>query len=91
MVGSDRCHNLYIQGAGMTVQFCRIGTLRPGAGGSSLKDRSSGTVIRYNMIEAGARLLDLAEPEDTYALLSGRPDFKETYVCGNNSSTSPRP
>jgi hypothetical protein len=83
MVGSDRFHNLYIQSAGMTVQFCYIGTLRPGAGGSSLKDRSSGTVIRYNMIEAGARLLDLVEPEDTYDVLSARDDFRATYVYGN--------
>jgi hypothetical protein len=91
-VGADRYHNLYIQGVGMTVQFCYIGTLRPGAEGSSLKDRSSGTVIRYNHIEAGARLLDLVEPEDTYRLLSAQPDFGLTYVYGNimvNDDSSP--
>lgn len=81
--GSDRQHNLYIQSAGMTVQFCHIGTLREGAFGSSLKDRSSGTVIRYNMIEASARLLDLVEPEDTYEVLSARDDFRSTWVYGN--------
>jgi len=91
-VGTDRYHNLYIQGAGMTIQFCYIGDLRDGAEGSSLKDRSSGTVIRYNHIEASARLLDLVEPEDTYELLSAQPDFGVTYVYGNilvNDASSP--
>lgn len=80
---SDQVHNLYIQGAGMTVQFCYIGLLIPNASGSSLKDRSSGTIIRYNFIESNARTLDLVEPEDTQDILMPRDDFKETHVYGN--------
>jgi hypothetical protein len=83
VVGSWFQHNLYIQSAGMTVQFCKIGTLKSGAEGSALKDRSSGTIIRYNYIESGARTLDLVEPEDSEAVLLPRSDFNVTYVYGN--------
>lgn len=81
--GQDRQHNLYLQSAGTIVQFNQIKMLRDGAGGSSLKDRSSGTIIRYNLIESGARTIDLVEPEDTFDYLNQFDDFKTTYVYGN--------
>jgi hypothetical protein len=46
-------------------------------------DRSAGTVIRYKRIEAGARLLDLVEPDGTNEVLLARDDFHVTYVYGN--------
>jgi hypothetical protein len=81
--GVDLNHNLYLQGAGTTVQFCDIGVLRDGALGSSLKDRSAGTVIRYNKIEAAERLLDLVETEETGQLIESMSSYKKTYVYGN--------
>jgi hypothetical protein len=78
-VRNDLDHNLYIQSAGAIIEFCRIGAMRPTSGGSALKDRSSGTVIRYNFIESGARLLDLVEPEDTAGIIVDQ----TTYVYGN--------
>ena len=83
IANNDRRHNLYLQGVKTTVQFCTIGPLMEGSQGSAIKDRSAGTVIRYNRIESGARTIDLVEPEDTQDILMPRADFDETFVYGN--------
>jgi hypothetical protein len=82
-IGRDREHNIYTQVAGMVIENNTIRRLTHGAIGSSVKDRSSGTVIRHNYIESSARLLDLVEPEDSYVVLTSEPDFLETWVYGN--------
>ena len=82
-VGSDRYHNVYTAAAGILFQYNHFGDLRPGALGGGLKDRSAGTVIRYNWIEGGARLLDLVDPEDSPTLMPTQPKFRHTYVYGN--------
>lgn len=76
-------HNAYSEAAGMVYQHNHFGPLRPRAGGNALKDRSAGTVVRYNWIEGGAHLLDLVEPEDSYVLTRADPRFGHTYVYGN--------
>lgn len=85
--GSDREHNSYVQSARVIYQFNHYGQLRSSgaevAGGSALKDRSTGTVIRYNLIEEGARSLDLVEPEDWWERASAEPDNGVAYVYGN--------
>jgi len=48
-----------------------------------LKDRSSGTVIRNNIIESSARAIDLVDPEDAYVILMDEPNFDDTYVTNN--------
>lgn len=80
--GSDKHHQIYTEAAGIIFQYNHLGELRPGALGSGLKDRSSGTVIRYNYIESGARLLDLVDPEDNVDI-ANEPGFRDTYVYGN--------
>lgn len=82
-VGSDRHHNVYTAASGMVFEYNHFGDLRPGALGAGLKDRSAGTVIRYNWIEGGARLLDLVDPEDSPNLMTQEPSFHDTYVYGN--------
>ncbi|RZI86269.1 MAG: hypothetical protein EOP38_01785 [Rubrivivax sp.] len=53
-------------------------------GGSSLKDRSSGTVVRYNKILASARALDLVETEEEYyKILQNDPLYHYAWVYGN--------
>ncbi|MBI5545928.1 MAG: polysaccharide-degrading enzyme, partial [Deltaproteobacteria bacterium] len=47
-----------------------------------LKDRSVGTVIRYNWIEGGNRNLDLVDAEDDPTLTSD-PRYRSTFVYGN--------
>jgi hypothetical protein len=60
-----------------------IGQLVPGARGSSLKDRSSGTVIRYNHIVAAARALDLVEIEGGVRPVLDDATYPEAWVYGN--------
>ncbi len=63
--GSYLEHGVYLQAIGVTCQFNRFGPNLPGAEGATLKDRSAGTVIRFNWFESGGtRILDLVEVED---------------------------
>ena len=80
--GSVYEHNAYTAAAGITFQFNRFGPLRQGCRGNNLKDRSAGTVIRYNWIEGGNRELDLVDAEDS-ARLRADPRYSETLVYGN--------
>ncbi len=83
IVGVDRRHNVYSEAAGITFQFNRFGPQVKGAVGNQLKDRSTGTVIRYNWIEGGAHLLDLVEPEESADLTTKDPRYRTTFVYGN--------
>jgi hypothetical protein len=80
-VGSIYEHNNYTESKGITFQFNHFGALKAGAGGNNLKDRSAGTVIRYNWIEGGNRQLDLVESNDP--ALTGDPRYHTTFVYGN--------
>jgi hypothetical protein len=92
--GEDRYHNSYLEGVGVTYQYNHYGPEIAGALGSDIKDRSAGTVIRYNWLEGGAHILDLVEPEDGGDLISSDPSYANTLVYGNiiynppNSSAS---
>ena len=80
--GSIYHHNSYTEAAGITFQYNRYGPLRSGAGGNNLKDRSAGTVIRYNWIEGGNRQLDLVDAEGSNDLQQD-PRYRSTFVYGN--------
>jgi hypothetical protein len=80
--GSDLYHNSYTEAGGITFELNRYGPLRPGAFGNGIKDRSAGTVVRYNWIEGGNRELDLVEPEATTAFVDD-PRYRTTFVYGN--------
>lgn len=77
--GSIYEHNTYTEARGIVYQGNRFGALCAGCGGNNLKDRSSGTVIRYNWIEGGNRQLDLVDS----AALSADPAYATTFVYGN--------
>ena len=81
-VGSIFEHNSYTAGVGMVFENNRYGPLLAGAGGNNLKDRSAGTVVRYNWIEGGNRQLDLVDAEDS-SLIQADPRYRETHVYGN--------
>lgn len=80
-VGSDRQHNAYTEAHGVTYQYNWMGSLRDGAAGNNLKDRSSDTVIRYNWIEGGGRQIDLVDTgsQDVF----NDAGYQNTYVYGN--------
>jgi hypothetical protein len=81
-VGSAFEHNSYTAAVGITFQYNRYGPPCAGCGGNALKDRSIGTVIRYNWIESGNRQLDLVDAEDDPSLVTD-PRYRTTYVYGN--------
>ncbi|MFW5739258.1 MAG: hypothetical protein ACOC1F_02710 [Myxococcota bacterium] len=76
-------HNAYIQALGVVVQYNYFGRPRPGSLGANLKDRSSGTVVRYNWFEGGARILDLVDAQDHAQEAVQDPRYRETFVYGN--------
>jgi hypothetical protein len=82
-VGRDREHNVYTEAIGITFQYNWLGRPRPGSGGNNLKDRSAGTVLRYNWVEGGAHLLDLVEPQESAKITTKDPSFRKTFVYGN--------
>ncbi len=77
-VGSIYEHNNYTDSNGIVFQYNRFGPLCEGCSGGNLKDRSAGTVIRYNWIEGGNRALDLVEGG-----WSGLASYRTTMVYGN--------
>jgi hypothetical protein len=81
-VGSIYEHNTYTESRNILYQYNRFGPLCDGCGGNNLKDRSSGTVIRYNWIESGNRQLDLVDAEDSDELVND-PAYLQTFVYGN--------
>jgi hypothetical protein len=83
IVGDDHMHTTYTQSVGMVIEYNRFGPLRTGALGNSAKDRSAGTVVRYNRIEGGARAVDLVEAEDFPVTALATPAYRTTYVYGN--------
>ena len=80
--GSSGGHNSYTESLGIIFEYNRYGPLRTGANGNNIKDRSAGTIIRYNWIESGSRQIDLVEPENHPSLYND-PNYHTTYVYGN--------
>jgi len=81
--GNDKLHSTYTQSVGTTIEFNRYGPLHPDALGHSVKDRSVGTVVRYNLIEAGAHTIDLVEAEDFPHTATADPAYRRAFVYGN--------
>jgi hypothetical protein len=80
--GSFLFHNIYGQGYRTLYEGNFIGEVMAGSVGSSLKDRSSGTVVRNNYIEASARALDLVDTQAS-SVVSGDPLYNYAWVYGN--------
>lgn len=79
--GSFYHHNNYTEAYGILFQFNHFGPLRVDCKGNNLKDRSAGSIIRYNWIEDGNRQLDLVDSDiDGWHSDSL---YRNTYVYGN--------
>lgn len=83
IVGKETLHNTYMASSNIVYEFNRYGPLRAGAGGNAIKDRSVGTVVRYNRIEEGAHAIDLVEAEDFPVYALAQPAYRTTLVYGN--------
>ncbi len=80
--GSIYEHNVYSEALGITFEGNWLEPLCDGCGGNNLKDRSAGTVIRYNWIDGGNRALDLVDAEDNATLVADA-SYADTWVYGN--------
>ena len=78
-------HQTYTEADGVTIEYNRFGPQRNGALGSQIKDRSAGTVIRYNYIEQSRAGwdIDLVESQESYAVLGPKASYKQAFVYGN--------
>lgn len=74
-------HNSYTEARGIVFEFNHYGELCEGCPGNNLKDRSSGLVVRYNVIEGGNRALDLVDSD--YESIRNAPDYDDTFAYGN--------
>lgn len=83
VVGSYLEHTTYIEAIDVIYQYNKYGPLIAGALGGALKDRSSGTVIRYNEITAGQRIIDLVNAQSSASFATIDSMYKKTYVYGN--------
>lgn len=83
IVGDVHQHGSYTQSIGTVIEFNRYGPMRGGAEGNPIKDRSVGTVVRYNRIEGGAHSIDLVEAEDFPIAATANPAYRTTFVYGN--------
>ncbi|MBK6854711.1 MAG: hypothetical protein IPG93_24850 [Burkholderiales bacterium] len=83
IVDDVHMHTTYTESSGIVMEFNRYGTMRSGAAGNSIKDRSVGTVVRYNRIEDGAHAIDLVEAEDFPSTAKADPAYRSTFVYGN--------
>lgn len=77
-------HNLYVQAINATYQYNRFGRNRDGSLGGNLKDRSAGTIIRYNWFEGSLRFIDIVEAQEHAELAMAEPQYNEAYVYGNS-------
>jgi hypothetical protein len=84
-------HNIYTEGVNFTFQYNRLGPLTPTSAGANLKDRSAGTIIRYNSIEGGAHLLDLVHAQESASITTKLPSYRQTFVYGNILRDAPGP
>src|ERR1019366_6001213 len=82
VAGSFLLHNIYVQGYRSLYEGNYIGQVISTSQGSSLKDRSSGTVIRNNYIESSARAIDLVDTETSPVLLAD-PLYNYAWIYGN--------
>ncbi len=78
-------HNLYVESVGVVYQFNRFGPLRPGCHGCMIKDRSSGTVIRYNDIVSteASEMFAILDPQGGAGYIDQQPDYPDAFVYGN--------
>jgi hypothetical protein len=84
--GNYGVHNIYTEAKGVTFQYNLIGPLRPGADGEQIKDRSSGTVLRYNMMIVApgpGTAFWFEQPQGGAGVIDLDPAYRTNYVYGN--------
>lgn len=88
----NSCHNIYCEASGSIYQYNYLGSKKAGSSDSNcLKDRSAGTIVRFNYIEGinQGHLLDLVEAEASSPLMIYEPNYHNTYIYGNTLINPP--
>jgi hypothetical protein len=84
IAGSDREHTSYTASQNIVIELNHYGPPRSGALGNSVKDRSAGTVVRYNFIEEGAHSIDLVDAQDfPLTATAANSGYEYSFVYGN--------
>ena len=84
--GNYGVHNIYTEAKGVIFQYNIIGPLRPGADGEQIKDRSSGTVLRYNkmIVSPGpGTAFWFEQTQGGIGVIDADPAYHTNYVYGN--------
>lgn len=83
--GSVTEHHIYTECDGITIQFNTFGPMVKGSYGSVIKDRSAGTVIRYNSMQVAQFAVGvyLMGPQGGYGYIDTLPNFTKSYFYGN--------
>lgn len=78
-------HNIYVEAVGAVYQYNRFGPLRPSCHGCMIKDRSSGTVIRYNEVVStdASAIFAILDPQGGSGYIEFMPDYRDAFVYGN--------
>lgn len=78
-------HHIYVEAVGVVYQYNRFGSLRANCFGCMIKDRSSGTVIRYNEVTAAylSDVFAILDPQGGAGYIDQKPDYRDAFVYGN--------
>jgi hypothetical protein len=83
VANQDHYHNSYIEGICTVYEFNKYYAPKSWSAGCNIKDRGCGSIIRYNWVEGGVRLLDLVDPDDGAPTFLQDPHWGHIYVYGN--------
>lgn len=79
-----RVHSVYAEGVHVVYQANDFKPMRPGSRGQHIKDRSAGTVIRYNHFSGGiSNMIWLECAADNEALVANDPSYRSAFIYGN--------
>lgn len=90
--GSYATHNAYTEAIDIIFQYNNFGRLADGAEGDAIKDRSAGTVVRYNRIEPGEFMVNLVDATSSnWQAFVADPSYAHSWVYGNVFIDRPNP
>jgi hypothetical protein len=83
--GNYEAHNVYTQSKGITIQNNLIGPLQANADGVEIKDLSSGTILRDNLVilGTGGAAFWLVQPDGGVGVIDLDPAYHTNFVYGN--------
>ncbi|PWU09485.1 MAG: hypothetical protein C5B50_27290 [Verrucomicrobia bacterium] len=83
--GNYEAHNINTEAKGIVFQYNLIGPLMPNASGDDIKDASSGTILRYNMViqGPGGWAFWFVQPDGGVGVIDQDPAYHTNFVYGN--------